>query len=300
MKSLHKVLVFMLLLMAWSCTEEIVIDLEEGEPMIGVDASFTNEMKHHEAVLSYSTDLYNAEDVRMVSGATVYVTDGVDTVYYIEDAQQKGHYFTPLVAGQKNVLYRFCADIPDELEEDGFVHLYADSQMTDNVEMIDSLVIKPFNGGNDSVFTVFFGDTIEWLYPYFQSLPDPSVVYMPMLSKNDTMLSDTLTKRMIVPVQGYAGFYINGPEMMAANKEIPIGYFSKKKLRDGDRIRVDLYSIPPEYLYFFYSIAMSNGSNPMLGAPSNVESNIQPYGRGMGWFLTASVVSAETVFRDIY
>lgn len=287
----------MLLFATWSCTEDIVIDVEEGEPMIGIEASFTDEMKHHEAVLSYSSDLYNTNDVRMVSGATVYVTDGVDTIFYIEDDQQKGHYFTPLAAGQRNVLYRFCADIP---EEDGSIQLYAESQMTNNVEVIDSLVIKPFNGVDDSIPNVFFGDTIEWVFPYFQSLPDPTVVYMPMISKNDTLLNDTLTKRMIIPVSGYAGYYVNGPEMQAANKEIPVGYFSKKKLREGDRIRVDLYSIPADYLFFYYSIVMSNGSNPMLGAPSNVESNIQPYGSGMGWFLTASVASAETVFHDKY
>ena len=42
---------------------------------------------------------------------------------------------------------------------------------------------------------------------------------------------------------------------------------------------------------------MSTGSNPMMGAPANVSTNIQPVGEGVGWFFTASVVSAETVFR---
>jgi hypothetical protein len=42
---------------------------------------------------------------------------------------------------------------------------------------------------------------------------------------------------------------------------------------------------------------MSTGSNPMLGAPANVSTNIQPEGEGVGWFFTASVVSSETVFR---
>ena len=288
----------MLLLSVFSCTEEIIIDVEEGEPMIGVEATFTDEMKQHEAVLSYSTDLYNKNDLQMVSGAVVYVTDGVDTIYYQEDAEMKGHYFSALAAGRKNTLYRFCADIPDEQEEDGYLHIFAESQMADNVNVIDSLVIKPYNGGNDSIPSVFFGDTIEWVYPYFQSLPDPTVVYMPMTYKNDTLLTDTLTQRMIIPMGGYAGFYINGLEMQAANKEIPVHYFRKRDLREGDRIRIDLYSIPIDYIYFYYSIVMSNSSNPMFGAPSNVDSNVQPSERGMGWFLTASVASVETVFHD--
>jgi hypothetical protein len=102
----------------------------------------------------------------------------------------------------------------------------------------------------------------------------------------------------MIPMGGYAGYYVNGPEMQEENVEIPVYYFMKKDLSKGDRIRVDLFNIPSEYLYFYYSIIMSNSSNPMLGAPSNVESNIRPTDRAVGWFLTASVVSAETVFDD--
>lgn len=281
-----------------ACTEDIVIDVEEGEPMIGVEASFTDELKCHETILSYTSDFYNHDEIKMVSGATVYVTDGVDTIYYYEAEDTPGHYFTELVAGVKNRMYRFCAEIPDEQEEDGFLRLYAESYMANNVETVDSLVIKPYNADNDSVISVFFGDTIEWLYPHFQSLADPTIIYMPMISKNDTLKTDSLNMRMIIPVGGYAGYYINGPEMLEENKEIPIGYFRKSKLKSGDRIRADLYSIPLDYMMYFYTLIMSTGSNPMFGAPANVSTNIQPEGAGVGWFFTASVVSVETVFED--
>lgn len=236
----------------------------------------------------------------MVEGATVYVTDieGNDTVYYYEDAEQKGHYFTELVAGRKNTAYRLCVEVP---EADGTVQrLFAESMMPDNVERIDSLVIKHFNGENDSLPSTFFLDTIEWLYPYFQSLPDPNITYMPVISLNDSLLSDTLTQRMVIPVGGYAGYYINGPEMQAANKEIPIGFFLRKNLQKGDVVRADLYSVSQDYLYYVYSLLISTGSNPMLGAPANVITNVQPAGEGVGWFFTASVVTAETVFEDKY
>ena len=278
-----------------SCTEDIVIDVEKGEPMIGVEASFTDELKQHEAILSYTAEFYNEHEIRMVSGAIVYVTDGVDTVYYFEDVEQKGHYFTDSVAGKKNTLYRLCVEVP---EADGSKQkVYAESLIPDNVESIDSLVVKHFNGMNDTMPSIFLMDTIEWLYPYFQSLPDPNIIYMPMVSKNDTSLTDSLKVRMMIPQGGFAGYYVNGIEMLESNKEIPIAYFRRSKLRDGDRIHADLYSITPEYYYYFYSLLMSTGSNPMLGAPANVSTNIQPEGEGVGWFFTASVVSSETVFR---
>ena len=278
-----------------ACTEDIVIDVEEGNHRIGVEASFTNELKRHETILSYTADFYNQNEIQMVSGATVYVTDGVDTMYYYEDEEQPGHYFTDSVAGRKNTVYRLCVEAVDQDGESQ--SLFAEGLIPDNVESIDSLAIKHYNGSNDSIPSVFLVDTVEWVYPYFQSLPDPGIIYMPKVWKNDTLVSDSLSLTLMIPQGGFAGYYVNGPEMLESNKEIPIGYFLRSKLNDGDEIRADLYSITPDYYYYFYSILMSTGSNPMLGAPANVSSNIQPEGEGVGWFFTASVVTGSTVFR---
>lgn len=278
-----------------ACTEDIVIDVEEGNHRIGVEASFTNELKRHETILSYTADFYNQNEIQMVSGATVYVTDGVDTMYYYEDEEQPGHYFTDSVAGRKNTVYRLSVEAVDQDGESQ--SLFAEGLIPDNVESIDSLAIKHYNGSNDSIPSVFLIDTVEWVYPYFQSLPDPGIIYMPKVWKNDTLVSDSLSLTLMIPQGGFAGYYVNGPEMLESNKEIPIGYFLRSKLNDGDEIRADLYSITPDYYYYFYSILMSTGSNPMLGAPANVSSNIQPEGEGVGWFFTASVVTGSTVFR---
>ena len=278
-----------------SCTEDIVIDVEEGDPLVGVEAYFTDELKQHEAILSYTTPFYHQDEIQMISGATVYVTDGVDTVYYHENAEQPGHYFTDSVAGRRNTVYRLCIALP---EPDGTVQrFWSESLLPDNVDHVDSLVIKHFNGNNDSIPTVFFKDTIEWVYPYFQSLPDPSIIYMFVAYINDTLVADSLKMTMMAPIGGFAGYYVNGSEMQALNKEIPIAYFQRSQLNDGDRIRADLFSITSEYFYYFCNLLISTGSNPMLGAPANVSTNIQPEGEGVGWFFTASVVSAETVFR---
>ena len=298
MKKLIKILSLMPLLCCFSCTEDVVIDLEEGSPMIVVEGSITDQMKQHEVILSYTANFYHSGDIEMVCGAKVCVTDGVDTIRFQEDAEKKGHYFSEMVAGRRNTLYRLMVDVPDETEEDGFVHLFAESFMKNNVDVIDSIAIKPFNGVNDTTPAVIFGDTIEWLYPYFQSLPDPSIVYMPMIWKNDTLLTDTLTQRMLIPIAGYAGYYVNGPEMLQKNKEIPIHYFMRSKLHNGDRIRADLQSVPMDFMYYVYSLSTSLGSNPMMGAPTNLITNIQPAGKAVGWFYAASVASAETVFQE--
>lgn len=289
---------WILLLMVFgllSCREDIVIDLEEGDPLVGVEGSFTDEYKRHEVILSYTSDFYQADAIRMVSGAKVAVTDGVDTIPYLEQEDRPGHYLTDSVAGKKNTLYRLMVSVPDVGEPDGYRNLYAESYMNDNIEAVDSLVLKPL----DMFQGVPLKDTIYGLYPYFQSLPDPSIVYMIHRFEDGVPQSDTLTRAMAIPMAGYAGYYVNGPEFLVSNMEIAVGVLRSSKMHDGEVIRIDFLSIPLDYMTFVYSLSFSMGSNPMMGPPTNVMTNIQPAGEAVGWFYAASVVSAETVYHKM-
>lgn len=289
---MKKLLILILLAFAmFSCREDIVIDLEEGNPMIGVEGSFTDEFKRHEVILSYTADFYNADEIKMVTGARVAVTNGFDTIPYLEQLDQPGHYLTDSVAGRKRMFYTLLVDVPDE--EEGYKHFYAQTYMADNVETIDSIVLKR----NQLFPNMPAMDTIFTLYPYFQSLPDPTIVYLIHIAEDGIPRNDTLTKSNTIPMAGYAGYYVNGPEMLANNMEIPVGMFYESKLYDGKTIRLDLLSIPYDYMLFIYSVKMAMGSNPMMGSPSNVITNIQPSGEAVGFFYAASVVSKEMVYH---
>lgn len=281
----------MMLFALAACREDIVIDLEEGRPLIGVEGSFTNENKRHEVILSYTDDFYHAGDIKMVSGAKVAVTDGVDTIPFLEQPDCPGHYLTDSVAGHKNTLYTLLIEVPDAAE--GSKHLFAESYMADNVEEIDSIVLK-----KSSMFPGFAAmDTIYMLYPYFQSLSDPSIVYMIHVTEDTIPQNDTLTQTNIIPMAGYAGYYVNGPEMLEDNMEIPVCMIFESQLYDGKLIRLDLFSVPYDYMLYVYSLKMSMGSNPLMGPPTNVMTNIQPAGEAVGYFYAASVVSKEMVYH---
>lgn len=282
-------LLLMLSLLMFSCREDIVIDLEEGHPLIGVEGAITDEFKQHEVILSYTADFYHAGDIKMITGARVAVTDGVDTIPYYEQVDQPGHYLTDSVAGKKNTNYTLLVDVPDEDLEGGFKHLYAESRMNDNVEEIDSIVLKT----NPLFDGLPMKDTIYMLYPYFQSLPDPSIVYMIHVTEDGVPQNDTLLKASSIPMAGYAGYYVNGPEMLENNMEIPVAMMKSSELFDGEVIRLDLLSIPYDYMMFVFNVKMAMGSNPLLGPPTNVMTNIQPQGEAVGWFYAASVVSKE-------
>ncbi len=274
-----------------SCREDIVIDIEEGSPMIGIEAKFTDEMKQHEVIVSYTADFYNSDEIPMVSGAKVCITDGVDSVFFTEDANNKGHYFSPVTAGKRNTSYTLLVDVPDEGEEDGFQHYSSESYLGDNVQQIDSLVMKPYS------LITFTDDTILAIYPYFQMLDDPSVTYMLMISKNDTLVSDTLTDLTLIPTAGFAGYYLNGEEFLQQNVEIAVAMYKKDELKIGDEIKIYFYNVPFEYMFYAYSLKLAMGSNPLLGTPSNVSSNIMPEGKAVGWFYAASLVTKSIVWQ---
>ena len=289
---MKKWMLYMILAFAmFSCREDIIIDLEEGSPLIGVEGSITDEYKRHEVILSYTADFYNAEEIRMISGAKVVVTDGVDTIPYWEQSDQPGHYLTDSVAGKKKTLYTLLVDVPEE--GGGYKRLSAESYMQDNVEEIDSIVLK-----RTSMFpNVPLWDTIFMLYPYFQSLPDPSIVYMIKVTQDTVPQNDTLLQANSIPMAGYAGYYVNGPEMLENTSEIPVAMMTKSELHDGKYIRLDLLSIPSDYMMFVFSVKMAMGSNPMMGPPTNVLTNIQPSREAVGWFYAASVVSKELIYH---
>lgn len=289
---MKKLLIPILLIFTmFSCREDVVIDLEKGSPLIGVEGSFTDEYKRHEVILSYTADFYNADEIKMVTGAKVAVTDGVDTIPYLEQKDQPGHYLTDSVAGNKNTMYKLLVEVPDETE--GVRQLFAECYMNDNVEEIDSIVLK-----NNSLYAgIPMMDTVYFLYPYFQSLPDPTIVYLINVYEDGVPQNDTLLDANTIPMAGYAGYYVNGPEMLVNNREIPVGRFTESELTDGKVIRLDLLSIPPDYMMFLYSVKLSMGNNPMMGPPSNVMTNIQPAGEAVGFFYAASVVSKELIYH---
>ena len=281
----------MLIFVMFSCREDIVIDLEEGSPLIGVEGSFTDEFKRHEVILSYTADFYNADEIKMITGARVAVTNGLDTIPFLEQPDQPGHYLTDSVAGRKRMIYTLLVDVPDEAG--GFKHLYAQSYMANNVEAIDSIVLK-----KNSLFPNMPAlDTIYTLYPYFQSLFDPTIVYLIHVSEDGVPQNDTLLQANSIPMAGYAGYYVNGPEMLENNMEVPVCMITESQLHDGKVIHLDLLSIPYDYMLFLFNVKMAMGSNPMMGSPSNVMTNIQPSGEAVGWFYAASVVSKEMVYH---
>ena len=297
-KHLHRWLMCLSLMGFLACSEDITLDPPEGKMRPVVEGSFTNELKQHEVILSYSTDLYSHEK-KMISGAEVYVTNNNnhDTVWYHEQPDQPGHYLTDSVAGRKQRWYHLQVNVEENELYDFPIHMYAESKMPNNVNQIDSLGLLPLL--NDEGIPFVNDSAAVCVCPYFQTLSDPNIVYNVELYLNGKRFNNRPSKLFnLFSMQGYAGYYFNGPEMLENNIEIPVGIMNKSYMHEGDVVKLKLVSITKDYLYFLISQKLAVGVNPIMGAfPSNL-SNIFSNCGAIGWFSTTTVVEAEGVYHE--
>jgi len=279
-----------------SCTEKIVIEPQDGPQLLGVYGSVTDEYKNHKITLSRTSDFYSTDAPKMVSDATIFIHNGNDTVWY-EETEEKGIYQTiEKFAGRPNLTYYLSIDLP---EHEGGGHYYAQSRMFPNVQQIDSIVIKQYKLAN-----VTFNNLLG-LYPYFQSIDDDGTYYMIRAFVNDSLAGgEKITNCMTYNLGGMSGWYVNGPLMTALAGEIPVWSFNTEKstndslkvLHHGDTVRMELSVIPPDYSGYISDISSSNGSNPMMGTPSNVRTNIGPESSAVGYFYAATIRNKTIIY----
>lgn len=284
-----------------ACTEKMIIDTQEGERLVGVSASITDEYKKQEVILSRTESFYGG-DPEMISNATVFMLDGVinellDTIWqdtiWFEESEKPGYYHSVNeIAGQIEHVYHLSVDF---LDNNGNNHYYSKSKMNVNVEKIDSIKIKPW------VFNALEVKDYLGIYPYFQTTDDPKTYYMARIEINgDVVGGDTLTKCELFETMGYAGIYFNGPLMVMIGGEFPIYGLNQKDslevIHHGDTVTMDLWSIPRDYAHYIAEIASSTGSNPMMGTPSNVHTNIYPEGKAVGCFHASSLRQCTVIY----
>ena len=279
-----------------ACTEDITIDPPKEKVMPVVEGYFTNEYKRHEVTLSYSSEMYS-HDKKMITGAEVYVAGGGDTIWYHEQPDNPGHYLTDSVAGTINRWYHLEVNVGENELYDTPLRMYADSKMPNNVNQIDSLGLLPLL--NEQGIPFADDEAAVCVCPYFQTLNDNSIVYNVELFLNGKRFKNRPSKLFdLFSMEGYAGYYFNGPEMLQDNIEIPVGIMNRSYMHEGDVVKLKLSSITKDYMYFLFSQKLAVGVNPVLGAfPSNM-TNIFSNCGAIGWFSTTSAVEVEGVYHE--
>lgn len=280
-----------------SCTEGITMDVPTGKKVPVIEGSITNECKRHEVILSMSSELYNTEGADMITGAEVYVTSREDTIWYHEQEDRPGHYLTDSVAGVKNRWYHLEVNVEEGTLYPWAIRMYADTKMSNNARGIDSIGLLPKLGENN--VPLVDDDAAVRICPYFQTLQDSSIVYNVELYLNGKRFKNRPSKLFnLFPMKGYAGYYFNGPEMLKNNSEVSVGVMNKSYLHEGDVVKVKLYSISKDYMYFLVGQKLAIGVNPVMGAFPAVFTNVFSNCDAIGWFNATSVIEGEGIYHE--
>lgn len=280
-----------------SCTEDIVIEVPQGRRVPVVEGSITDEYKRHEVILSYSSALYDTIGREMISHAEVYVATGDDTIWFYEEENKPGHYLCDSVAGRKNRWYHLEVNIDENPLYPRPLHLYVDTKMANNAQGIDSVVLVPKLDENDVPFVD--DQAAVCVCPYFQTIADSTIVYNVELYLNGRLFKNRPSKLFnLFSMNGYAGYYFNGPEMLQDNVEVPVGIMNKSYLRDGDVVKVRLYSISRDYMYFLVGQKLAVGVNPVMGAFPAMFTNVFSNCDAIGWFNATSVIEGEGIYHE--
>ena len=169
-------------------------------------------------------------------------------------------------------------------------------KMSNNAAGIDSIKLLPKHDENN--IPLVDDSAAVCICPYFQTLSDTSIIYNIELYLNGTRFKNRPSQLFqLFPMKGYAGYYFNGPEMLKDNIEIPVGIMNKSYLHEGDVVKVKMYSIPKDYMYYLMNQKLSIGVNPIMGAFPAMFSNILSDCDAIGWFGAISVIEGEAVYH---
>jgi hypothetical protein len=105
MKDLHLYMIALcLIILSTSCEKVILIDLNEADQKIVVDAIVSNDSIQNYVILSKSGGFYQSNDFEAISGATVTITDDGGIIYTLNESNP-GYYSNPDLIGQLKTTY---------------------------------------------------------------------------------------------------------------------------------------------------------------------------------------------------
>jgi len=251
-------LVFILSVTIFSCTEKIDIKLDESYIRLVVDGSITTDTMAHTIMLKTSSSYYYNEPSPVVEGAQVSITDGTHTFNLKEDSA--GVYRTdPTVFGIGGQSYTLNIKLASPIGG------YRDYTAVSTLYPVSQL---------DSVSLLYHPDWTEngmWEVKCYVQEPPTIDFYRFLISRNQTMLTDTLSEWFITDDKFFNGSYTNGATVAYLQQGSP-----SEGLFPGDTVTVEVNSIGKEYYNFLVEAqAEIRGSNPLFsGPPANVNGNI--------------------------
>jgi hypothetical protein len=282
MKQLKQIISIIFTLTFFSaCTERVNIDLEmAGESKLAVFAEITDETKAHAVYLTKSMPYFSDEETPVVTGATVSISNGTETVSLTEEPDEPGTYYTPRnYKGVPGTTYRL--EISDvDVNEDGVSEAYSAETIMSRTMPVEGVIVgrnNERNGWDVALFASEPGETKDY--------------YLFKVYKNGVLFSDTISNYRI-----YDDKFFNGKVL----KGVIVQFFDAEKgeiVERDDEITLEVAGITEEYFSFIDALKEEiDEKYPMFSGPAaNLKGNIS--NGALGFFAAMAVSKGSVTYR---
>lgn len=268
-----------------SCTENIDLKLDSTYAHLVIDGAITTDTTKHRIILMKSGDALNKLPIQYISDANVSITDGTDTFKLKEHESEKGIYETDsTVFGVPGKTYTLNVSNVDVNDDDVSEKYWATCKLK-KIATIDSINL---------FYQKFDSQTDGWMINLFGYDIGGRNYYLTKAFKNNLLLTDSLKEYGKAVNSGFEGKYYPGFSVYFLNSNK-----TDEVLQEEDTITLELDGITEEYYNFIDAFQQEYQPKvPIFSGPSsNVPTNIEPKGSGVGFFAAYSVERATVVFK---
>lgn len=283
-----------------SCEQNLNIEIKTNDKRLLVDGEFTNDTIVHSIRLYCAGSLITGKPQTIVSGAKIYVTDGIDTFDYIENKDALGLYQTAGNVGGKGG-HNYTLSITNiDIDNDGKTDSYTANSIIPVPIKFDSLVsYRGYNSGdpkvvNKAYYKLFFGG--------------PGYVY-PFALINNYIRYGTITDRLGTGEFTRFESWFKVAKVLYPDSIINrYAYFdmSPSDVKNGDTINFICYNLSNDQYEFLKQFDNNTNSKypindniyDQLKIPANLPTNIEPADKAAGYFFIYSVSKISKVFNE--
>jgi hypothetical protein len=254
-----------------SCTERIDISLDDSAVRLVVEGSLTTDTMSHKVLLSSTSGYFYNQPPQPVSDAAVTISDG-ENILNLTEVIPGVYQTAPSVHGVEGMTYSLNIKLKNKIG--GFSDYTASSKLLE-VARVDS---------TNLLYHPDWSSAGIWEVKFFCQDPPSADFYRFLISRNDTMITDTLDEWFVTDDRFFNGNYVNG---------LTVGYLDQsikeQRLRPGDSMLVEMNNTGEGYANFLWeSQAEIIGSYPLFtGPPANIIGNIN--NGAIGFFATYAI-----------
>jgi len=278
----YYLLLVLMVILLWGCTEYIDLELETASQRIVVDGSITSERQMQYLRLSKSVPFMTDTSSPPVIGATVLLSDGYNVEKLRESNEMPGFYLTQTgFSASPGNYYRLIISEVD-INEDG---------QTENYEAVSFM---PGVTAPDSIDMLYDEIWEIWkILLYADESSSTEDFYLFRVLMNGSLISESISEYNVVSDR----FFDNGRAGGVWVQSINAGE-EAEPLKEGDVLTLQMCGITEAYFNFVEGVQREGrGQYPLFsGPPANVTGNIS--NGGLGFFTAFSVSYANFVITE--